>query len=267
MDLPNVESYLRPDDLRNITNWGEGWVWLAGGTWLFSEPQPHIKVLVDIQDLGWSEITVEDDYLIIGATCPIVKLLEYPWLSEWTAAEGFKSAVAALAASFKVINMATVGGNICLALAVGTLAPMMVALDASYEIGNLNGEWRRVAAKDFQVGHCQTILQPGEILRRVLIPISNLKWQVNYQRFGITATDAALAIVVGVRNQQGIRCVIAASVAAPCLLEFECGEFLETELVNILAGLSFIEDAKVSAIYRREVTAVLVRNMLQNLNS
>ncbi|MBW4644402.1 MAG: FAD binding domain-containing protein [Goleter apudmare HA4340-LM2] len=265
MDLPNVETYLTPHNLENITNWGEGWVWLAGGTWLFSEPQPHLKVLVDIQDLGWSEIIVEDDYLIIGATCPLIKLLEYPWLSEWTAAEGFKSAIAALAASFKVINMATVGGNICLALSVGTLAPMMVALEAIYEIWNLNGESRRVAAKNFQLGHCQTILKTGEILRRVLIPISNLKWQVNYQRFSVTASEPALAIVVGVRNQQQISCVIGASVVAPCLVEVANDEFLETGLINVLEGVSFIEDARASAIYRREVTAVLMREMLQEL--
>ncbi len=52
MDLPNIQTYLRPESLQNIPNWGEDWAWLAGGTWLFSEPQPHLKMLVDIQHLG-----------------------------------------------------------------------------------------------------------------------------------------------------------------------------------------------------------------------
>src|SRR5438046_1801826 len=159
MDLPNVETYLNPDNIQTITNWGKGWAWLAGGTWLFSEPQPDLQVLVDIQRLGWSEIEVKEDYLIIGATCPLIKLLEYPWLAEWTAVEGLKNAVASLSASFKVINVATVGGNICLALSVGTLAPVMIALDATYEIWNIKGESRKVAAKDFQLGSKSTILQ------------------------------------------------------------------------------------------------------------
>jgi CO/xanthine dehydrogenase FAD-binding subunit len=255
MDLPNIQNYLSPTDVQNITNWGNDWAWLAGGTWLFSEPQPHLKVLVDIQHLGWSEIEIQGDYLVIGATCPLIKLLEYPWLPEWIAVEGLKSAVSALAASLKVINVATVGGNICLALSVGTIAPFMVALDASYEIWNINKESRLVKAEDFQIGSRQTILQPGEILRRVLIPVSNLQWQVNYQRFSIAATDPALAIVVTVKNHQQIRCVIAASVPAPRLVEF--GN------IELLARENFIEDSRASANYRREITAVLIKRCLQ----
>ncbi|MEH1939321.1 MAG: FAD binding domain-containing protein [Nostoc sp.] len=262
MDLPNLETYLNPDNIQTITNWGKGWAWLAGGTWLFSEPQPDLQVLVDIQRLGWSEIEVKEDYLIIGATCPLIKLLEYPWLAEWTAVEGLKSAVAALSASLKVINVATVGGNICLALSVGTLAPVMIALDATYEIWNIKGESRQVAAKDFQFGFKSTILQAEEILRRVLIPLSNLTWKVNYQRFGIAATDPALAIVVSARNHQQVRCVIGASVVAPQILELED---VETQDFAFLQKVNFIEDAKASAIYRRELTAVLIKRSLSAL--
>ncbi len=285
MDLLNVERYLRPHEIKTITKWGEGWAWLAGGTWIFSEPQPHLNVLVDMQSLEWSEIELVSfpDHnkldpplpplirgvggiaLSIGATCPLIKLLHYPWFSEWMAVEGLKSAVSALAASLKVINMATVGGNICLALSVGTLAPIMVALDASYEIWNLKGDSRLVAAQDFQIGSRQTILQPTEVLRRVLIPIENLKWQVSYQRFGIAATDPALAIVVSACNPDNLqlRCVIGASVAAPHLLELNGN--VETEAIASLQDINFIDNAKASAVYRREMTQVLIRRSLKQL--
>ncbi|WP_026735155.1 FAD binding domain-containing protein [Fischerella sp. PCC 9605] len=265
MDLLNIKTYLRPHDVQTISNWGEGWAWLAGGTWIFSEPQPHLKVLVDIQCLDWSEIEVQEDNLVIGATCPLIKLLHYPWPSEWTAVEGFKSAISALAASLKVINMATVGGNICLALSVGTIAPIMVALNATYEIWNLNRESRQVAAKEFQLGSRQTILQPSEILRRVLIPVENLKWQVNYQRFGIAASDPALAIAVSACNPDNLqlRCAIAASVPAPRLLELKTD--VETLHPRFLQDIDFIDNAKASATYRREVTQVLIRRSLQQL--
>jgi CO/xanthine dehydrogenase FAD-binding subunit len=254
MDLLNADTYLCPDNIQTITNWGEGWTWLAGGTWLFSEPQPNLKVLVDIQQLGWDEIEVIENHLTIGATCPLIKLLEYPYPEIWTASTGLKNAVTALAASSKVVNVATVGGNICLALSVGTLAPVMVALDATYEIWNLQGQSRQVAAKDFQIGSKKTILQAGEILRRVLIPLPHLQWQVNYQRFSIAATDPALAIVVTAKNQQQIRCVIAASVAAPRIVECED---LDKE--------NFIEDVKASASYRRYITEVLIKRSLSAL--
>jgi len=254
MDLLNADTYLCPEDIQTITNWGEGWSWLAGGTWLFSEPQPNLKVLVDIQQLGWDEIEVREDYLIIGATCPLIKLFQYPYPETWTAIVGLKNAVTALAASSKVVNLATVGGNICLALSVGTLAPVMVALDAIYEIWNLQGQSRQVAAKDFQIGVKKTVLQPGEILRRVLIPLPHLQWQVNYQRFSIATTDPALAIVVTAKNQQEIRCVIAASVVAPRLVQCEN-----------LNQENFIEDSKASANYRRHITEVLIQRSLSAL--
>ena len=274
MDLHNIDHYLRPTDISKITDWGEGWSWLAGGTWLFSELQPDIKTLVDIQSLGWNEIDLinpplshQGELLAIGATCPLIKLLEHPWLPEYTAVEGFRGAINALSASLKVVNIATVGGNICLALSVGTLAPIMVALDASYEIWNRQGKSRIVAAKDFQLASRQTVLQSGELLRRILIPATNMKWQVDYQRFGIAASDTALAIVTGAYNSVGkkLRLVIGASVAAPVLLEFETGLNKNLNYMPSLENVDFIEDAKASAVYRRQITQVLIKQCLKEL--
>ncbi len=36
-------------------DWREGDSWLAGGTWLFSEPQPHLRRLLDLQGFGWGD--------------------------------------------------------------------------------------------------------------------------------------------------------------------------------------------------------------------
>jgi CO/xanthine dehydrogenase FAD-binding subunit len=261
MDLPNVDSYVSPDDIQAITNWDKEYAWLAGGTWLFSEPQPHLKTLVDIQQLGWSEIEILDDYLAIGATCTLVKLLEYNCPKEWIAWTGFRSAIASLAASSKVINVATVGGNICLALSVGTLAPVMIALNAKYELWNCQGESHLVAAEDFQIGHRQTILKSGQVLRKVLIPLSSLTWKVDFKRFGIAASDPALAIVVCVLDNVNSRMqfVIAASVTAPLLLEFD-GDI--TSLISNLENVNFIDDARATATYRREITRVLIKRFI-----
>lgn len=258
MDLINIDNYVSPDNIQAVTNWDKGCAWLAGGTWLFSEPQPQLKTLVDMQQLGWSEIEILDDYLAIGATCTLVKLLEYNCPKEWIASKGFRSAIASLAASSKVINVATVGGNICLALSVGTLAPLMIALNAKYELWNCRGESRQVAAKGFQIGHRQTILEAGEVLRRVLIPLSSLIWKVDFQRFGIAASDPALAIAVCVFDNVNLRMkvVIGASVAAPLLLEFD-GDM--TSLISNLENVNFIDDARATATYRREITRVLIK--------
>ncbi|MBV6624154.1 MAG: FAD binding domain-containing protein [Rivularia sp. (in: Bacteria)] len=287
MDLHNIDNYLIPTDINQVTNWGENWSWLAGGTWLFSEPQPDIKTLVDIQSLGWDEIKLvnspnafcetglnsnlhyQGELLAIGATCPLIKLVEYDWLPEYTAVAGFRGAINALSASLKVVNIATVGGNICLGLSVGTIAPIMVALDASYEIWSRQGKSRIVAAKDFQIGFRKTLLQSEELLRRILIPVENMKWQVDYQRFGIAASDSALAIVCGAYNSvaKNLRLVIGASVAAPVLLQFD-GDLASKQNLNYIASLKnidFIEDARASAVYRREITQVLIKQCFEQL--
>ena len=79
MDLHGVETYLRPTDLEGVRNWQPGWAWLAGGTWMFSEAQPQIRTLVDMQGLGWSELEVTPEGLTIGATCIMSRLLQVPY--------------------------------------------------------------------------------------------------------------------------------------------------------------------------------------------
>lgn len=275
MDLHSIDSYLCPKDIHQVTDWGEDWSWIAGGTWLFSEPQPQIKTLVDIQSWGWDKIELinnptpahQGKLLAIGATCPLINLLQNSCLSKYASVEGFQAAISALSASLKVVNVATVGGNICLALSVGTLAPIMVALDASYEIWNRKEQSRIVAAKNFQTGSRQTILKSGELLRQVLIPIEHLNWQVDYQRFGNAASEPALAIVVGAYNQvaKHLRLVIGASIAAPELVEFNLEMQMNWNNFAFLENINFLEDAKASAVYRREITQVLIKRCLKNL--
>jgi CO/xanthine dehydrogenase FAD-binding subunit len=59
-----------------------------------------------------------------------------------------------------------------------------------------------------------------------------------------------------------LRCAIAASVPAPRLLELKT---VETLHATSLQDIDFIDNAKASATYRREVTQVLIRRSLQQL--
>ena len=160
MDLPKIETYLCPQDPTTIKNWGEDCAWLAGGTWLFSEPQPHLKTVVEMANLGWSELEINNNEITIGATCTLEKLqeLNHPKYPDLVV---FQQAISALAASRKVVNVATVGGNLCLALAVGNLAPVMMVLGARYELINpiFGSHW--IEAQNFQTGIQKTLLQSG----------------------------------------------------------------------------------------------------------
>lgn len=266
MDLHNVETYLCPTDLEQV-KWQAGWTWLAGGTWVFSEPQPQIKALVDMQKLGWSELEVTPVGLSIGATCVMNRLLQFSYPEDWTAVKALQSAVQELA-SFKVQNVATVVGNLCLALPASTFAPVMVAIGASYEILPLEGTPYQVSALDFQIGARQTILKPGEVLRRIWIPQANLKWQVGYRRICVATAGLAMSIVVAAYNPKTsqVRFGIGACVPAPRLLEFAHIP-TTTELVEALLSQiplsEFIDGGGASALYRSHMTRVLMKRALQ----
>ena len=169
MDLHTVESYLQPSTLEEIKEYPQGWTVIAGGTWLFTEAQPQVKTLVDISRLGWGEIEITSDGLSIGATCIMSQLLKFNYPQKWSSSKVLKSAVQELA-SFKIQNVATVGGNLCLAIPAGTFAPVFVVLNARYEVISPEGDSYWVAASDFQTGIKATILPVNHLLRCIFIP-------------------------------------------------------------------------------------------------
>ena len=92
---------------------------LAGGTWLFSEPQPGLEELVDLTTLGWPAVEVTDDGLTLAATCTIRSLADLPPVPGWRSQHLVQQCARSLVASEKIWDWATVGGNICLALPAG----------------------------------------------------------------------------------------------------------------------------------------------------
>jgi len=268
MDLHNVETYLCPQDLTEITNWQNGWTWLAGGTWLFTEPQPEITTLVDLQNLGWSELEVSPEGLTIGATCIMNRLLNFAYPENWTAIKGLQSAVHELA-SFKIQNVATVGGNLCLAIPAGTFAPVMVLLEAKYQIIPLSGEPYWISALEFQTGIKQTILNPGEVLRKIFIPKENLELQVNYQRTCLTSAGLAISIVVNAYNlnTQKIKFAISGCIPSPKLIEFaQIPTITEiTQKLNDTIPLTnYLNNTTASNTYRQHITQTLMKRSLKS---
>ncbi|VEP12280.1 Molybdopterin dehydrogenase FAD-binding protein [Hyella patelloides LEGE 07179] len=271
MDLYNIETYLRPKSLREVQDWQPNWNWLAGGTWIFNEVQPQVKTLVDMQRLNWSEIEVTPGGLSIGATCIQNDLLDFSFPEAWTATGALKDAVRELA-SFKLSHAATVGGNICLALSASTFAPVMIALNASYEIWQPNGEPYFVNAIDFQTAPQQTILQPGEVLRRIKVPDGNLtQWQTSFKRMAVCTAGYAIAIIVTAYHPQTnrVRFGIGGSIKSPRLIEFDTVPTPE-QIVSAIGAFSpqmYIDNERGSAAYRRHITQVLMQRGITELTT
>ena len=50
MDLNTITEVVRPHSRTELPAWTVGDAWLAGGTWLFSEPQVHLTRLIDLTE-------------------------------------------------------------------------------------------------------------------------------------------------------------------------------------------------------------------------
>ena len=74
-----------PEDVAEIPAMAAGDAFLAGGTWLFSEPQPGLSRLVDLTRMGWAPLTVTPAGLEIAATCTIATLAAFEPPPDWVA--------------------------------------------------------------------------------------------------------------------------------------------------------------------------------------
>src|SRR3954468_15318382 len=149
MDLNTVTEVARPRNRAQLPVWTAGDAWLAGGTWLFSEPQAHLGRLVDLADLQWTALTVNETGLSIAATCTITQLDALTCPVEWIAAPLINQCCRAFLASFKIWKTATVGGNLCMSLPAGPMISLTAALDGVCTIWKANGGEQKVQALDF----------------------------------------------------------------------------------------------------------------------
>src|SRR5258708_39216663 len=121
MDLNTITDVLRPADADAVKKWESGYAWLAGGTWLFSEPQVKTHTLIDLESFKWPSLTTSPEGLEIAATCKGVELGRFKAPPEWKAAAPFPERCRAVLASFKIGNEATVGGNVVMSLPAGPM--------------------------------------------------------------------------------------------------------------------------------------------------
>ena len=49
MNLNTIRAVQRPTSAAEVTSWRNGVAWLAGGTWLYSEPQSALDTLTQAQ--------------------------------------------------------------------------------------------------------------------------------------------------------------------------------------------------------------------------
>lgn len=205
MDIPTVEVVDTPTRRTEVWPLGPGDAVLAGGTWLFSEPQVHLRRLVDITTLGWTPIAVDEHGIEIAATCTVEGLANLSrqlpdQRPDWLAAPLFRQCAGALKASFKVWKTATVGGNLCLSFPAGSMISLCSALDGQLLIWGPDGADRRMPVSEFVTAAARNQLGPAEVLRSVHLPAAALRARTAYRKVAPSTRGRSGVVVIGRRD-------------------------------------------------------------------
>jgi len=221
MDLNTVTSVARPRAREELGAFAPGDAWLAGGTWLFSEPQPDVRRLVDLAGLRWPSLRANDDGLTISATCTIAELYAFEPPPAWTAAPLFAECCRAFLASFKIWGMATVGGNICMALPAGPMISLCAALGGVCTIWTPQGDVRWMRVADFVTGAQANALMPGELLRSIDLPAEALRRRAAFRRASLTPLGRSAVLLIGTSARDGaFQLTVTAATRRPVQLDF-----------------------------------------------
>lgn len=265
MDLNTVETILRPRSRFEIPPWQDGDACLAGGTWLFSEPQPGTRRFVDLASLGWPPHAIGPEGLSLAATCTFAQLDRLDLPPAWRAAPLIGQCCRALVGSFKIWNTATVGGNLCLALPAGPMTALAVALDAQCTIWSVDGAERIVPAVDFVLGPQWNVLGPGEILRSLHVPAEALTRRTAFRRISLSPAGRSGALLIGTLDLRGaVTLTVTAATRRPIRLVFSAlpdNATLTKTLAAAVPDALYHDDVHGRPDWRHHVTVVLAREI------
>jgi len=251
---------------------------LAGGTdlipWLRARTK-EAEYLVDLEGAGLNQIVFDRDQARIGA------LVTFATLSQHSEIGRKLPAIAEAAGKVGAVQtrtLATIGGNVCSAVPSLDAAPALLVLDAQFRL-QAKGKERLVAAEQFFLGPRRTVLQPGEIMTEIIVPVQD-DFRASFLRLGrrkaLTLSIVNCAAGVAVQGGGEIAKVrIALGAVAPTPIRAYKAERLlhghriTPELLAEAAAMaatetSPISDMRASADYRRKISAVLVRRALEN---
>ncbi|MGV1768180.1 FAD binding domain-containing protein [Rhizobium rhizogenes] len=222
MDLHTISSVIRPRSETDVPIYLEGDTFLAGGTWLFSEPQRQYKRMVDLTEMRWEPLTVSSAGLSIAATCTVAELRAFDVPADWRIGELIQSCCDAFLASFKIWNMATVGGNICMSLPAGPMISLTGALDGVCVISTRDQHQRKIPIVEFVKGPQSNALLPGEFLRSVEIPVRALYRRTAFRRASLTPLGRSGVLLIGaIAGDNSFILIITAATSRPVRLVFE----------------------------------------------
>lgn len=274
-------DYVIPSDLKEaysiVKAHGEKARYIAGGTDILvrlKQGAIRLECLVSLRRLSELKgINLEDRALRIGGVTTFRELVgshlvqkELPVLVE----------ASKVLANPQVRNVATLSGNLCNGAPSADSAPPLMVLETTLLLVGEKGE-RRVPIGEFFTGPGQTVKAHEEILKEVSVRLPSNGEQVHFMKFGRTSQDIAIvngAICMAVEKDEvkSVRIALGAVAPTPIRLmrveERLLGNRLSKALLDEVQGLaekevSPISDVRASMEYRRHLSGVVVRRLIQ----
>jgi len=278
MKLPQFD-YLEPESLAEacalLDEDPEGSAVFAGGTDVLvnlREGLTHHRRLISLARVeGLRSIDYDPAQgLVIGAMATVNLVARHEAVGSHY--PGIVDACHCLAAD-QVRNLATVIGNLCMAVPSADMAPILLAWDATLRVRSSSGE-RRVRVRDLFVGPRETVLGPGEIVAALEVPPRRQgQGDANLRQGGRASLSLPIASAAAVVEMEGEVCrdasIALGAVAPTPMLAVEASGHLagkrlteETlfEAGELAAAASRpIDDLRSPRAYRLELVKVLAR--------
>jgi CO/xanthine dehydrogenase FAD-binding subunit len=258
VDLHTVAEVISPAE---VGQWRPGDAWLGGGTALFAEPRPQVRRLLDLAAAGWPPLTATPDGLESAATCTIADLAGRPEKLITQCCQAFL-------ASFKIWNVATVGGNLCAALPAGPMISLGAALDGVCRLLGPDGE-RHVPVCDFVTGEGTTVLRDGELLRSIRLPAAALAAPAAFRQGSLFPYGRSAALLIGRRDPDGrLVLTVTAATKRPYVLRFLKNpgpEVVQIALTERIPESAYVRDVHGQPAWRRHLTRLYAEQIRSEL--
>lgn len=273
MDLNTITAIVPARHRADLAALGPSTAPLAGGSWLFSEPQNHLTSLVDLMAFRWPSLTVLGDEagadaggLEVAATCTLAELAALPNAHGWPAHPLFQQCCTALLGSFKVWNVATVGGNICAALPAGPMTSLFSGLDAEALLWRADGSDERMPVARLVTSDGATALGEGDVLRSLIVPKSSLEARTGYRKIALSPLGRSGAVVIGRLDRDGsFTLTVSGATLHPEQVRYDALPSAELLAHDVEAIETWFTDPHGAADWRRSVSALLATEILEEL--
>jgi CO/xanthine dehydrogenase FAD-binding subunit len=265
----NTVTAIRPARTRaDLSALDEHTAVLAGGSWLFGEPQDHLTGLVDITMLGWPPVTERTDGgLSLAATCTLTEVAALSERLTCPAAPLFRLACTALYGSFKVWHVATLGGNLCASLPAGPMTSLAAGLDADVVLWRADGTDEVLPAATFVTGNTTNVLGPGDVLRSVEISADALASRTALRKTALSPLGRSGAVLVGrLAPDGGFVLTVTAGTVRPVQLRYPAVPDAAALDADVAAVQGWFTDAHGAADWRRAVSRLLAEEIRTELH-